>query len=143
MDIEELVALIGGGTILFTVLIIVITVFCTGTPFVVVGWYLYRSWKRGKIMEEHSQGWASTAGVVTKSRVEVSGGETTSVYPKIVYEYGVGGQTYQNDNIRPGDDHFSANFGSRAYDIVDQYPVGSAVIVYYNPANPAQSSLER
>lgn len=143
MDIEELVALIGGGTILFTVVITIVTVFCTTTPFVVVGWYIYRSWKRGKTLEEQSQAWASSAGVVIKSRVEVSGGETTSVYPKIVYEYGVGGQTYQNDNIRPGDDHYNAMVGSRAYDIVDKYPVGSAVIVYYNPANPAQSSLER
>jgi hypothetical protein len=143
MSIEELVALIGGGTILFSVFITVITIFCTTAPFVVVGWFIYRQWKRSKVVEAQSQSWPNTAGIIMKSRVEVSGGETTSVSPKIVYEYVVGGQTYQNDNVRPGDDYMTLGGRGTAYDIVDRYPVGSAVIVFYNPANPAQSSLER
>ena len=143
MSMEELVALIGGGTILFTVVITAITVLCTVVPFAAVGWYIYRQWKRSKAVEAQSQSWSSTAGIIVKSRVEVSGGESTSVSPKVVYEYGVGGQTYQNDNIRPGDDFLRVNVRGTAYEIVDKYPVGSAVIVYYNPQNPAESTLER
>lgn len=34
--------------------------------------------------------------------------------------------------------------GSRdAYDIVERYPVGADVTVFYDPANPAEASLER
>jgi hypothetical protein len=143
MSVEELVALIGGGTVIFSVFITVITIFCTTAPFVAVGWFLYRQWKRTKAVETQSQSWPSTAGLVVKSRVEVSGGDTASVSPKVVYEYVVGGQTYQNDNIRPGDDFMTLGMKGTAYDVVDRYPVGSAVIVYYNPANPAKSTLER
>ena len=143
MSLEELIALVfGGGAIVFTIVISVVVTICTTLPFIAIGWYIYRQWKRSKVVEEQSQGWPSTAGIVIKSRVEVSGGDHASVSPRIVYEYGVGGQTYQNDKLRPGDRFFSVGSGN-AYDVVDQYPVGSAVIVYYNPANPAESGLER
>ena len=143
MSLEELVALVvGGGGIVIAVLATIVGTICTTAPFILIGWYVYRQWKRSKVVEEQSQGWPSTAGIVIKSRVEVTGGENTTVSPRIVYEYGVGGQTYQNDKLRPGDRFFSVSSGS-AYDVVDRYPVGSAVIVYYNPANPAESGLER
>lgn len=143
MNIEELIALVfGGGAIVFTIIAIVVSVLCTLVPFAAVGWYIYRQSKRSKAVEEESRSWSSTAGIVVKSRVEVSGGEHTSVIPRIVYEYEVGGQTYQNDKLRPGDIHFAVHSGN-AYDVVDRYPVGSAVVVYYNPSNPARSALER
>ena len=37
------------------------------------------------------------------SRVEVSGGENTSVHPMILYAYDVNGRTYQSSQLRPGD----------------------------------------
>jgi hypothetical protein len=110
---------------------------------VVIGWLLYRGWKKSKAVQQASQSWPSTAGIIVKSRVEVTGGETASVNPRIVYDYVVGGQNYQNDQIRAGDDVFTMRAGGTAYDIVDRYPVGMAVIVFYNPANPAESALER
>jgi hypothetical protein len=143
MNIEELIALVfGGGAIVITIIATVIGTICTTLPFAAIGWYIYRTWKRAKVVEAQSQSWLSTAGIIVKSRVEVSGGEHTSVSPRIVYEYGVGGQTYQNDSIRPGDHFISFQSGS-AYEVVDRYPVGTAVEVFYNPANPAESALER
>jgi hypothetical protein len=142
MNLEELIALFGGGAILITAISSILVIICTVLPFMAIGWYIYRQWKRSKAVQEQSQVWPSTAGIVIKSRVEVSGGESTSVTPRIVYEYGVGGRTYQNDKLRPGDIYLSISSGN-AYDVVDRYPVGLAVEVFYNPANPAESALER
>jgi hypothetical protein len=144
MDLAELIALfVGGGTIVFTIVIGLVTVVCTTLPFVAIGWYIYRRSKQSKQVLQASQVWPSTAGIIVKSRVEVSGGESASVNPRVVYDYVVGGQNYQNDQIRAGDDIMAIRAGGTAYDIVDRYPVGMAVIVFYNPANPAESALER
>jgi cbb3-type cytochrome oxidase subunit 3 len=135
--------LFGGGTVLFTVLIVV----CSTLPFVLIfggiGYYIYRQSKRASAVRAASQSWPQTTGVVVKSRVEVSGGDTTSVSPRIVYEYKVGAQTYQNDQLRVGERFFRVTSSSSAYDVVDRLPVGTHVVVFYNPANPADSGLER
>ncbi len=94
-------------------------------------------------MKEASQGWVSTRGRVIKSRVEVSGGEMTSVSPRVIYEYMVGAIEYQGDQIRAGEKFWAARTSRDAYDTIDRYPEGMAVTVYYNPANPTESALER
>jgi hypothetical protein len=59
------------------------------------------------------------------------------------FQYNVYGNEYSNSQIKAGDIHMST-YGSRgAYDIVDKYPVGSEVTVYYDPENPQLSALER
>lgn len=144
MSIEELVALIfGGGAIVITIIAGIVGTICTVLPFVAVGWYIYRQSKRGKAIREQSQSWPSTAGIVLKSRVEVLGGEYTSVIPRVLYEFEVAGQVYQSGKIRPGDGTFTSYPSGDAYEIVDKYPIGSAVVVYYNPTNPADCALER
>lgn len=144
MNIDELIALIfGGGAIVITIIAAVLGTVCTVLPFVLLGWYVYRQSKKGKAIREQSQSWPSTAGIVLKSRVEVVGGEYTSVVPRVWYEFEVGGQTYQSGKIRPGDGVLTTYPSGDAYDIVDRYPVGSAVVVYYNPLNPADCALER
>lgn len=144
MSIEELIALVfGGGAIVITIIAGLVGTICTILPFVAVGWYIYRQSKRGKAVREQSQSWPSTAGIVLKSRVEVLGGEYTSVIPRVLYEFGVGGQNYQSEKIRPGDGYLTSYPSGNAYEIVDKYPVGTAVEVYYNPENPADCALER
>ncbi len=93
---------------------------------------------------QSSQSWPSTTGTVIKSRVEVRGGSnTTHVDPKIVYEYQVSGQQYQADQIRVDARHRVFQVSPDAYAVVDRYPVGTSVTVYYNPDNPAEAGLER
>ncbi len=93
---------------------------------------------------QSSQSWPSTTGTIVKSRVEVRGGSTTtSVDAKIVYEYEVGGRQYQGEQIRVDDRHRVIQVGGQAYEMIDRYPMGASVTVYYNPDDPAEAGLER
>ena len=147
MDPSELFPWLFGGSIIVTVVgVIVITVvslLCTALPFVAVFWYIAKRSKQAKGVREASQAWQMATGRILKSRVEVSGGDHTSVTPYVLYEYEVYGQSYQSQQIKAGD-QFMRTYSSRsAYDTVDRYPVGATVTVYYDPADPQQSALER
>jgi hypothetical protein len=147
MDPSELFPWLFGGSIIVTVIgVIVITVvslLCTALPFVAIFWYIAKRSKQAKGVREASQAWQMTAGKVIKSRVEVSGGDHTSVSPRVIYEYEVFGQRYQNDQIRAGDQFMRVSSSKSAYGTIDRYPEGAAVTVYYNPAAPQESALER
>jgi len=147
MDITDLFPwLVGAGT-LVTILFIVASVICSLVPVVaIVGgvfWFISKRGKQAKTINQASLNWPSTSGTVTKSRVEVSGGEHTTVTPRVEYEYEVGGTAYLGTRIRAGDQFMRVGTSRDAYDAVDRYPVGAAVTVYYDPANPAESALER
>ncbi len=98
--------------------------------------------------------WLTTTGQVVSSRVdsflsrEPAGGEVVGAWrwrvlyrPEVVYQYTVGGVSYQGDRIA---------FGARVYATTDlfarrpvaDYPVGDAVTVHYNPVNAAEAVLE-
>jgi hypothetical protein len=49
------------------------------------------------------------------------------------------GQPYQGNKIMPGP---SAG-GSWAHKVVERYPAGAQVMVYYDPNNPSEAVLER
>jgi hypothetical protein len=138
--------LIGGGTFL-TIAATVLSICCSiALPLGIfggLGYYIYKNSQKAKAVQQAAQSWLTTRGQVVLSRVEVSGGDTTSVTPRVVYQYQVGAQTYQSETIRAGSQFFSVTSGRGAYDTVDRYPVGATVTVYYNPANPAESALER
>jgi len=135
--------LFGGGMIFLTIFIII----CSLVPFVAIfgglGWYIYRRSKESTAMRQASQSWSQTQGVVILSRVEVSGGEITSVTPRVVYQYDVNGQRYQSEQIRAGDRFMQMTSSRSAYDTIDRYPVGTQVTVFYNPQNPTEAALER
>ncbi len=138
--------LFGGGTLLTILFVVLITV-CSLAPFVLIfgglGYWFYKRSKQASAVRAASQSWHQTTGVVITSRVEVSGGETTSVSPRVIFQYVVGAQTYQSDQIRAGDHLLKVSSSGDAYNTVDKYPVGAQVVVFYNPAQPAQACLER
>ncbi|GAB4580480.1 MAG: hypothetical protein Fur0022_32210 [Anaerolineales bacterium] len=147
MDPNELFPwLVGGGTFV-TVLTVIVSVCCSiFLPLGIVGglgYYIYTRSQKAKAVQQAAQAWLTTQGQIVLSRVEVSGGETTSVSPRVVYQYQVGAQMYQSETIRAGSQFFSITTSRGAYDTVDRYPVGKTVTVYYNPANPAEAALER
>jgi hypothetical protein len=104
-------------------------------------WVIRRS-QQAKALREASQTWPTTTGKVLKSRAEVRGGRRARVYPYIVYEYAVNGQSYESDHVRANDKLWRGYSSRDAYDTVDRYPAGATVTVYYNPADPQQSALE-
>ena len=108
-----------------------------------LGWFLNKRSKEGKAMLDAAQSWPSTTGEVIKSRVQVSGGDLTTVSPYILYKYQVGGMDFSGTQIRAGDQYYNAYNSIESYDVVDKYPVGAQVTVYYNPKDPTQAALER
>ena len=91
-----------------------------------------------------SRSWPSVPGRVMTAEVETSaGGEGGTVYRTLItYSYMVGGQQYQSNRRAFADTVSSGNRGSAERGAA-QYPPGSAVPVYYNPANPQDAVLER
>jgi len=134
---------VGGGIFLFVVFIIAATMLPMLGIFGGIGWFLNKKSKEAKGLREAARNWASTTGKVVTSRVEVSGGEYTSVKPFVMYQYSVYDREYSNSQIKAGDIHVSTYRSRDSYNLVDKYPVGAEVTVYYDPEDPQQSALER
>ena len=86
MDLTELFPwLFGGGTFLFVAASIIFSILCTVVPIGAVVWYLYNQNQKAKAVMQASLSWLPTMGTVIKSRVEVSGGENSTVSPRVIY----------------------------------------------------------
>lgn len=87
------------------------------------------------------QSWASTMGMVLASYLErrSSGDSGTVNYPVVQYSYQVGGQMYQGAKIAPG----MEVGGTGAGKVVQKYPEGAQVMVFYDPNNPSDAVLEK
>ena len=137
----EIFAILGGllgvfGAICATVLPLIILV--------VLGIFLYRRSQQGKAAKAAAQSWPGTMGTVLMSSVQSKhSGKSTSIYPVVVYQYVVNGKSYQSQTIKAGEQFFSVRVLGQAHETVRRYPPGAQVMVYYNPANPEESALER
>jgi hypothetical protein len=84
--------------------------------------------------------WPSTLGAVNASYLErrssSEGGSTN--YPVVQYSYQVGGRAYQGMKIAPGPEVGGTGAGK----VVERYPPGAQVMVFYNPQNPSDAVLE-
>jgi hypothetical protein len=87
------------------------------------------------------QGWPSTMGTVLMSTLEWRRGSKggSVAYPAVQYSYQVGGQVFQGRKIAPG----MEVGGTGAGKVVERYPAGAQVMVFYDPNNPADAVLER
>ena len=85
--------------------------------------------------------WPSTTGTVIMSMVQWrrSSSSSGANYPVVMYSYQAMGQAYQGNKIAPGPEVG----GMGAQKIVARYPMGTQVMVYYNPENPSEALLER
>ncbi|MEW6083974.1 MAG: DUF3592 domain-containing protein [Chloroflexota bacterium] len=137
----EIIGILGG------LLGIVGGICATVVPIVVlvgVGMFLYRRSKMRDATKHAAQNWSSTMGVVVSSTVQVKRGyKTRTEIPVVVYQYQVDGKPYTGQVVKAGEQFFSVRLYGDAQKTVARYPVGAQVMVYYNPANPAESALER
>lgn len=86
------------------------------------------------------QGWSSAMGTVLASYLERRHSNDGSTnYPVVQYSYQVGGQTYQGAKIAPG----MEVGGTGAGRVVEKYPEGAQVMVFYDPNNPSDAVLEK
>lgn len=86
--------------------------------------------------EATSDSWSTTTGTVLSSSVQVgTSGSVRTEQPLVFYAYQVNGQVFQGQRIRFHDQPLQASA------VVDRCSAGSAVIVFYDPADPANSTL--
>ena len=109
-----------------------------------LGVFLYRRSQEGKAAKAAAQSWPGTMGTVLISTVQSRRtGRSHSTYAVVVYQYQVNAQAYQGQTIRAGEQFPTVRIIGQAQETVNRYPVGAQVMVYYNPANPQESALER
>ncbi len=103
------------------------------------GLILYR-----RILDAKAQAslrWPSTKGEITGSEFLASTLDSPSSF-KIQYQYQIGSRQYSSNKV-----HLGVNMatGSNKFNqgIVDKYPQGKSVTVFYNPENHQESFLER
>lgn len=78
---------------------------------------------------------------VRRDRNSDGGTRTRRTYTSaITYEYLVDGTTFQGHRIKADD---ASGSQSRAYEIINRYPVGSDATVYYDPDDPGSAVLEQ
>jgi hypothetical protein len=85
-----------------------------------------------------SKNWSTTKGEILRSDLEE---DSDGWFPQVDYSYTVGKQNYTGQRIG----FYTPNSGAEAYaqKQLAPYPVGKAVIVFYNPAKPEDAVLDR
>lgn len=108
-----------------------------GLVFLAIGVVVVGFWYWLRLRIKRTMTWEQTSGSVIESRLEQSGvGEDTEVNAHLVYSYTVNGIPLRSSSVNV--------IGFRtAFGIVRKYPVGKAVDVYFDPANPGSAVLER
>jgi hypothetical protein len=95
------------------------------------------------------QGWTRTMGRIVHSKVETQQQQRdrpgsvsfqTLYFPRVVYAYGSGGQTWQGDNIGWT---VSNSTPDAAQKIVARFPMESKVEVFFDPDDESVSTLDR
>jgi hypothetical protein len=85
--------------------------------------------------------WASTSGIIQTSEIIYEGIRRPREQPQITYTYQVNGTQYQGDRINFS---FAEIYSKKeAEDVLALYPPNAMITVYYDPSQPAQSTLEQ
>lgn len=111
-------------------------------PFLLIGavtcYFGWQNLERAK----QSSNWPTAAGIIQHSSVEYhrsdDGGGT--YHAELYYDFDVQGTTYSGDRVAFGD--YGSSDASHARRIVNKYPKGKEVTVYYLPKNPEVTVLE-
>jgi hypothetical protein len=88
-----------------------------------------------------SAGWPPIEGRVIHSATKKN--DDGHIFPDVRYQYTVEGISYTSDRVSLGL-VYGTNLTSRvARTVLDRYPVGQAVTVFFDPSHPERSCLER
>jgi Protein of unknown function (DUF3592) len=89
-------------------------------------------------MHDRRRSWPQTTGEVINTELLESGRGLDVTYEAVIhFSYTVGDTTYT------GRDSTACEFRSQARQIIERYPRGATVPVYYDPAQPAQGVVEQ
>lgn len=85
-----------------------------------------------------SRTWPTAQGLIQNSSMERGGkGE---YWARVTYDFTVNATAFHGTRVAFGD--YGSSVSSHAQDIVNRYPKGKTVTVYYNPRNPQMCLLE-
>ena len=117
------------------------------TIFAFAGLFLLFKLMQNFLLVKQSKHWLTTPGKVVFSGVETQtttdeSGTTTTYLAKVIYEYQVADQLFQQNRIAFNSDSSTSNYKSQAA-ISARYPPEKPILVYYDPKNPAEAVLER
>jgi hypothetical protein len=108
------------------------------------GVHLGRRARRAAAVRAAAAAWAQTGGTVLSTSIRVRRvGQSRSEIPVVIYSYEVDGRPYQSHRVRAGDETGQIKVIGDVSGMLDRYPVGSNVTVYYDPDDPANAALER
>lgn len=88
-----------------------------------------------------SQPWPATAGRILKAELVWAGLRQRRPRPRLEYEYHVGGRQYVGQ--RRLFEGLRVYETEAAQQVLERYPAGQTVTVYYDPDQPAEATLER
>lgn len=80
-----------------------------------------------------SKNWPTSAGTVISSEVVRPSGKSTKFEAKVVFTYSVDGKAYTSEKLKAT---MARGTSSWAREVVESYPAGAKVEVYFNPKNP-------
>lgn len=123
-----------------------IILFCL--VFIGMGIWMLVKLIRNLAQARKSEHWLTTTGKIISSDMDAltetneEGFSTTTYIARVCFSYEISGVPYQGDCI-------NFDYGMRTSNlriqqaIIEQYPEGSSVTVYYDPEKPDQAVLER
>lgn len=110
--------------------------------FISVGLFLLYHGCRAAYIGATSSYWPTVEGRVLSSKVKSEGGKNggTVYSAEVNYSYAVNGVSFTSGRVRFG----SINTGNRVFpaQLVEKYPAGSSVTVYYSASDPSMAVLE-
>ncbi|MBL7755563.1 MAG: DUF3592 domain-containing protein [Chitinophagaceae bacterium] len=117
------------------ILLFIVTLF-VGLFLVFLGIYYYKRTKT-------SENWPFTEGIIVDSDLTKSRDNDgqISYRPEIVFEYKLGNKNYKSNKI-DAFINYTSSTSSRALKLINRYPIGTKINVYYDPKMPSFGILE-
>lgn len=116
----------------------------TGIMCILIGFLIFYLGYKIYSVGAQSQNWPNVTGSVTN--ISVFGpycNKGCTYYPSIVYAYSVDGVKYTGSNLTVAGPAGGFAFQSEAENFYNKTPVGSGVVVYYDPNRPYFSVLAK
>ena len=90
---------------------------------------------------KESSTWPSETCKITYSNIDSKHVDSKTEYKaNVKYSFTIDGKEYKGDQVTSSDVYFKTM--SNARELLDKYPIGSEVSVYYDPADPDRAVLE-
>jgi len=120
-----------------------------GLFFLILGLIFIALILQGSFKSAESENWPSIEGTILSSEISTrnelnSDTHTRDYYymSKVSYNYTLDGAVYTSTMISVINNNKEYVIESEAQAIIDNYPIGKKVKVYYNPDNPSEAFLE-